>query len=504
MPKHLRWLWVLAALGVAALGTFGCGLILGLDGYKEGDGSVSEGGGGEGGCGVDPTKQCIPQGCTLTTEQDLLNACTTADCVPFDDNARVMGARLPDGGLPPVPPLDSGITDAAAAPQDGAAPVACNKINNNPVVYVAGTAKPYVAALARVLFTDPTSPITVVWRGMSSCNAWDQLLNGEPLYQEPGAATGSYWDANCSADGCACVLPTGGDAGVAYPDITVTDLFAQSCRQLPNGLPSNIGDFFGPVQTMTFIVPKASSERAISATAAYYVYGFGADSGTAPWTDPAAIYRLADESGTQRLIAAGIGVRSEDWKGTNMDSSGKLLPKITTPTPGTEAKSIGPLAYTNITDQVRPQLEILAYKHYQQYRCAYFPDSTDQAKDKVNVRDGHYAIWGPIHFSTHVQNSVPTSANAAKVINMWIGAVPPPQGVDLIQIAAINNLVPECAMKVKRRTEMGPLEPAQTDNQCGCYFEKVAGQTPKCTVCTKHQDCPASAPKCNYGYCEAR
>lgn len=497
MSKSLPWLAIVAALFAAALGTFACNVILGIDQFQEGDASTLI----EGGCDVDLTKACLPQGCPMTTERELLNACTAAECVTFDDK-RVMGPRLADGGLPPVPPLTPPITDASA-PQDGAAPVACNQINANPIVYVAGTAKPYIAALARALYADPTSPITIVWRGMSSCYAWAQLLGGEPLYAEPGAPTGAYWkDSN--PDGYPCVLPTGGDAGVAYPDITVTDLFAQSCQTLPNGLPGNLGDFFGPVQTMTFVVPKASTERAISATAAYYVYGFGADSGTAPWTDPAAIFRLADESGTQRLISAGIGVKSEDWKGTDVGSTNKLLPQITAPTSGTEAKTIGPLAYTNITDAVRPQLEILAFKHFGQERCAYFPDSTDQSKDKINVRDGHYAIWGPIHFATHVQNSVPTSANAAKVINTWIGATPPPQGLDLIQIAAINNLVPNCAMLVKRRTEMGPLEPSQGDNLCGCYFEKVAGATPKCTVCAKPQDCPAAAPKCNYGYCEAR
>src|SRR5262249_36923352 len=122
------------------------------------------------------------------------------------------------------------------------------------------------------------------------------------------------------------------DAGMPMPppaaDITVTDLFAQSCTPLPNGLPQTIGDLFGPVQTMLFIAPKASSERAISAAGAYYVFGFGAQSGTAPWTDNAFIYRLADESGTQRILGAGIGVPADQWKGTNLQNSGPLLKKV--------------------------------------------------------------------------------------------------------------------------------------------------------------------------------
>jgi len=44
--------------------------------------------------------------CAPKTTPDFLNACTNSGCVPFDDT-RV--TRLPpDGGLPPVPPIDAG------------------------------------------------------------------------------------------------------------------------------------------------------------------------------------------------------------------------------------------------------------------------------------------------------------------------------------------------------------------------------------------------------------
>ncbi len=190
--------------------------------------------------------------------------------------------------------------------------------------------------------------------------------------------------------------------------------------------------------------------------------------------------------------------------GNNLQSSGVLTKAI----PTAAANAIGPIAYTNITDTVRPTLGVLAYKHYGQNRCAYFPDSTDQAKDKRNVRDGHYAMWGPIHFFTHVNNGIPINPSAARAISMWIGVTPPPQGLDLIQIAAINNLVPTCAMQVKRRAEMGSLEPVIPDNGCGCYFEKAAGAlSPTCKVCMKDTDCTdPSKPRCinSYGFCEAR
>src|SRR5439155_18633883 len=95
------------AIGVVACAFFwGCGLVLGLDQFKEiKDGSAS------GNCDVDTTKECIPSGCMLAGQNQLLNACTPAECVGFDDNVRVKGMRLPDGGLPPItplPPTDAG------------------------------------------------------------------------------------------------------------------------------------------------------------------------------------------------------------------------------------------------------------------------------------------------------------------------------------------------------------------------------------------------------------
>lgn len=492
-----------ASLLLACLGAAGCGLLLGLDQFKEGDGGDA-GGDAAASCDVDTTKECIPQGCALATQRDLLNACTPSDCLPFDDGARVKGMRLPDGGLYPVTPLDAGPSDAAAA-ADGAAPVLCSAVNANPVVWVAGTAKTYVAALAKAMFADPTTPMTIVYRGMSSCFAWQELLGGEPIDQEQGASTGSYFDSSGTEHFCQfrATGDAGADAGPPpVPDVTVSDIFADTCTPLPNGLPSNLQDFFGPVQTMVWIVPKLSNEKAISATGAYYVYGFGAAGMVAPWTDEASIYRLADESGTQRILGKGIGVDAKDWRGTNLGNSGALVKAIPTAPPS----SIGPLAYTNITDTVRPTMSILAYKHYGQDRCAYYPDSAEQAKDKRNVRDGHYAMWGPIHFATRIVGGMPVSANAGKLINMWTGVTPPPQGLDLIQVAAISNLVPTCAMQVKRRAEMGQLDPAVPDNGCGCYFEKVAGvSNAACKACTKDTDCTDPArPRCSYTFCEAR
>ena len=61
----------------------------------------------------------------------------------------------------------------------------------------------------------------------------------------------------------------------------------------------------------------------------------------------------------------------------------------------TAVGSIGILA-SDVADSYRDRLRILAYQDYGQ-RCAFTPDSSETSKDKRNVRDGHYPIFGPLH-----------------------------------------------------------------------------------------------------------
>jgi hypothetical protein len=65
------------------------------------DGSCAEGGEAD----VDLKASCYP--CTPVRADELLNACTSARCVPFERSR--LTKLLPDGALPPLPPsLDSG------------------------------------------------------------------------------------------------------------------------------------------------------------------------------------------------------------------------------------------------------------------------------------------------------------------------------------------------------------------------------------------------------------
>lgn len=370
--------------------------------------------------------------------------------------------------------------------------------NGNPVVYIAGTVKPYVTAIARALYND-AKPITIVYKGITSCNGIDSVLNSTPIsgnafYYDPGNPAPNN-EVTCSLSAT--------DGGTQFADIGASDVFAPTCGYAAQGLPPTVRDAFGPVQTMGFVVPSASPEKVISANAAYYIYGLGADvANVAPWTDPSLVYKRDETSGTSLLIAANLGFSPVKWKNTDGLFSGNMISLLTSsPNPG---KTLGVLAKTDITDTLSLSLRMLAYKDFSQ-SCGYFPDSTETAKDKQNVRDGHYKLWGPTHFyvKTDASGNI-TNPNVARVIGILTGATPPPTGLDLIQVDEVNNLVPTCAMKVKRSSEVGQMSPVSPLNACGCYFDKLATGKTSCTSCSSSSQCPTSAPTCSFGFCETQ
>ena len=362
-------------------------------------------------------------------------------------------------------------------------------------VYVTGStaAKPLLVELSKYLSTLST-PTTIVYLGQGSCTGVDAILNGTPI-QGAGSAALSTWDSVGVEHKCDIAA-----TAAVTADIGISDVFASTCFTLPNGLVGNVADFLGPVQTMTFAVPVGSPEVSISAEAAYYVFGFGAASGVAPWTSESVIFRRDANSGTQRMIAAAIGVPAERWKGTATSGSSDLLQKLSMASPRESA--IGILA-ADVAEDNRTVLKLLAYQPAKQ-TCGYYPDRDATSNEKANVRDGHYAIWGPLHLLTRLGgNGYPIKPAASDVIGFLTGTKAAPGQLDLIFLEAQRHVVPQCAMKVNRTQEMGPMLPFSPTGACGCYYEKVANGATHCAPCQRTSDCPTSAPVCSYGFCEA-
>jgi hypothetical protein len=116
----------------------------------------------------------------------------------------------------------------------------------------------------------------------------------------------------------------------------------------------------------------------------------------------------------------------------------------------------------------------------------------------MNVRDGHYPLWGYVHFLTPIgAGGVPSDAARAFITRFSVSRLDQ-QLVDNI-IAA--SLIPQCAMKVMRSAEGADVKPSN-GLQCGCYFDfKTTGKT-DCQPCMSPSDCPSDHSACNYGYCE--
>jgi hypothetical protein len=68
-------------------------------------------------------------------------------------------------------------------------------------------------------------------------------------------------------------------------------------------------------------------------------------------------------------------------------------------------------------------------------------------------------------------------------------------------IAGAN--VPQCAMRVRRAGDLGPISSWAPPVPCGCYFERQATGATACTACSSDANCSGANPKCRSGFCEA-
>jgi ABC-type phosphate transport system substrate-binding protein len=347
-----------------------------------------------------------------------------------------------------------------------------------------------------------TPPINIVYQSSGSCSGGVAVMTMAAGTIKAGTTPATIYgnDGKPIAGGCDLDSITGN-----VVDIGVSDVYADTCKLTPT---SDVKDFHGFNQVMTFAVPTASTATAISAEAAYLVYGFGAAShAVAPWTDPAFIFQRNSGSGTQNMIATAIKVPAAKWlndpaKNTNA-ATGDMFNSLAMA--GDPTKAIGILAtdFTDANDN-RSKLKILPYQHYGQ-ECGYLPDSKSNTFDKANVRDGHYMIWGPLHMLVHTTGGNAVNPNAQKVLDILSGANADP-GFDLIQVEAKAHVVPDCAMRVSRDTEVGPLSSYQPKQSCECKFvAEATGTAPSgCKTCSDANPCTGSATHCNFGYCEVK
>jgi hypothetical protein len=356
--------------------------------------------------------------------------------------------------------------------------------------------EPFLEGVAQLLGQE-SPPYSIAYQPSGSCNGVDQIFNTDPTKRvaknSPGRVSSLYRPDGSKVE---CTFPVAG----ATVDVGISDVFSTTCNT--GYVPSNlIAEYFGPVQPMTFVVPVASDQVAISAELGHIVFGRGnTEGGATPFTDPSLYFVRSSSSGTQQMISKAIEIDPKKWWGVDRGGSTRVRDLLKAVPPMKASSAIGILS-TDFADSERNNLRVLAFKDRGQ-TCAYFPDSTQQKKDKQNVRDGHYPIWGPVHFYARTVGGVPTPGAAALVTRFTLARLEQ----SLLDKMIDKGVVPQCAMKVQRATEMGPLSTFSPQFHCGCYYEARVNGAPSegCKQCNGPAECPSSAPACNHGFCELR
>jgi ABC-type phosphate transport system substrate-binding protein len=373
------------------------------------------------------------------------------------------------------------------------------------VLYIAGSSavKPFLAQVSQVLAAEGT---TIIYQAQGSCTgvasifedaAEKRILKDIPAVDTKAANYAAFFQSDGSAKECFLDLDPAEDTE-AWPtvDIGVSDVFSDSCGYAASTT-AEITDYFGAVQPFVFAVPAASSQRVISQEAAYLAFGLGGYNGTSlPWTDPQYFFIRNQSSGTQQLISRAIGVPAEQWWGGDRGGSGAVVKGLTLLVdPAVAEKSIGILS-TDFTEKERANLRVLAFQPSGQ-SCGLLPDASANSREKRNVREGRYPIWGPLHLFARTTNGLPTDAAGALVLKFATPKIDP-----VVLDAEIDGgVVPQCAMRVTRTDEMGEIKPYAPPFPCGCYYDKRTNGKTDCAACSVPADCSATQ-SCNLGYCE--
>jgi ABC-type phosphate transport system substrate-binding protein len=391
----------------------------------------------------------------------------------------------------------------AASAQDAGTNPTCASLPNP--VYMDGSSAfvPTVQAFAVKLAAE-TTPTTIVYLSPGSCSGVNAIATKADL-----TGTANYYTlTGTTVNKLTCTLPASGQKG----DIAVSDVFYGSCGSAPT-MPTDLKDFPGPVQAMEFVVPKANTGTGyLTAAEAQDIYGCGATANVSTFTSATGIFCRDQNSGTQIIISDNIGLPAAfPFACVSETSSGNLASAVVGYSMA--QASIGFLG-ADVYDTNRPTLNALAFQAVGQ-TGAFYADSTSAVKDRQNVRDGHYPMWGYEHMMAYVgtDGKTPVNAAAAKVINLILGTASDPNVGDYVQLEGAAGTVPLCAMSVQKLNDSpGYLSAAPIAPTCTCAYVKAASGTAPtgCVPCGGGSDGGADAAAagctggktCQHGFCE--
>jgi hypothetical protein len=450
-----------------------------------------------------------PPGCVRgapTTQADYLNACSTSRCEPFDNCDRLglcaPGQALPDPtppANPSIPPIVNAVIPPTQRCTDGAP-----GLGDTPnMIYLYGAADfgPLLQASQPSLSALPTA-YRAVFQASSSCAGVNAVFGADPavrtIHNPDNPATGGwafYYDAQ--GQQVNCLLDDDGDT----VDVGVSDLYAETCgvNTDPAATGVAINQYLGPVVPFVLSVRATSPEQAISAEAAHMVFGLRGEpavgsglKNASPWTDPNAYFIRNASAGSTILTSLLIDVPRTGFWGIDRLSTENLRDSLLAST--AIDSSIGILAI-DFNDKNRGDLKAL-YLQAKGQRCGYLPDASATTFDKVNVRDGHYPLWGYVHLFAQAQIGGAPNPAAEALVLLFSDKL----DQRLLDEVIGASFIPQCAMKVARTSEIGDFA-ERRGLACGCYFDfKTTGKS-SCQQCESAEDCPGKHP-CNYGFCE--
>lgn len=382
-----------------------------------------------------------------------------------------------------------GACAALLAAVDAHAATNCSSLSGTIIYGAGGSAQqPYLTALGSQL-ANLSSPVHIVYSDSgSACVGYSDLVT-------PTNITGSalYWDGSGAT--LTCTLDAGGDP-VTFAVMGNSPKLCTSVTTPEGG--TTFGQFLGPVQAVDFVVPAQSTQQSVSTEAAYYLWGFDASDAAhtvSPWSVPANIFTRSASSFVNLFVSldTGIPAATVAARGTVESTNGATLTALNALNSTTPESGIGYVS-GEVADGNRSQIKVLAYQHTGQ-SCGYTPDSTTSAFDKINVRDGQYWLWSPIHlFAAVGSNSAITDTATANLIGWITGTVTPPTGLDTFLAATTAYTVPQCAMNVWRDDDLAPLYSYEPPASCACKYDFATGTSSQlrpssCTTCTQDSDC---------------
>jgi hypothetical protein len=376
-----------------------------------------------------------------------------------------------------------------------AAMPACGSLPNPLYLQIGDTQENLIKSLGQKLRNSTTYPMTLVYVTSGSCTNVDAIVHGTKITTNmlyvPSTAENGTWTSTMAS------LPCGADPNGVVPDVANSNVFIDPCPT--HDLGANLVEFFGAIQPYVFVVPSMSSQQAITAEEAYFVFGFPNGGGVVPWIDDMFKFIRPTDKSTLISLAANINVPVSKWKGVPKDKSTQVLMAVSMSQE--VEKTIGILG-AEVYDANRNKLKSLAFRAYNQ-KYAYYPDSTASASDKKNTRDGHYTAWSPTVYITGGSNMTASSTRAQYLIDLIQGKQRD-TSFDPLKIIIGKGLVPTCAMKVERTREGGDLAPYAPAEPCGCFYESIVNKAPSpgCTACTDDSMCGTG--KCRHTFCEAR